>query len=273
VQKKTSVIIPFYNNEHYIEEAITSLLIQTVPPKEIIVVNDGSTHESRQFLNKFSAKVSIIDHKVNKGIAHARNTGAEHSTGEYLAFLDGDDLWEPNKIEIQQVVLEKEVSVAGCHTGVYVFNKNKSILEICNDKPIILDFKNSAVESHVVPSSFMIRKSAFVDIGGFDPKVRAEDYDFFLSLLTKGYRIKFIPKTLTWLRRDDHGNESNKWQYIFYGRIDVFKKHWKILYKYNGLLSLLIFIQRTCEMARWRASKPLSYLFMILAKILPNPNN
>jgi len=266
---KTSVIIPFYNNESYIEDAISSVLTQTCPPKEIIVVNDGSTKKSRQFLDQFDTRVTIIDHEVNQGIAHARNTGVKHSTGEYIAFLDADDLFDPEKLKEQQNLLDKSPSIAACHTGVHVFSKNREIDETCIVKPKTLTFENSAIESHVVPSSFIIRKKVFNDIGGFDPKIRTEDYDFFLSLLTKNYEIQFISEPLTWLRRDNHGNESSKWQYVLYGRTDILKKHWKTLYKHNGLISLFNFMQRTFEMAGWRASKPLSYLFRLLALSLP----
>tara|TARA_R110001583_G_scaffold129650_2_gene281434 strand:- start:174 stop:989 length:816 start_codon:yes stop_codon:yes gene_type:complete len=267
--RKTSVIIPFYNNADYIEECINSILLQTSLPKEIIVVNDGSLSENRQFLAKFSTKVTIIDHQVNLGIAQARNTGAKNSTGEYLAFLDADDLWAADKNQHQENLLINNPELAGCHTGVNVFSKNHHIIETCITKPMLLDLKNSAIESHVVPSSFMIRRSVFIAAGGFDPKVRVEDYDFFLTLLTQGYLIKFIPEALTWLRRSNHGNESAKWQFIFHGRNDILKKHWHALYKHNGLLSLLKFFQRTCEMSRWRAKKPMSYIFLVLAFIFP----
>ena len=267
---KTSVIIPYYNNVDYIEECINSILMQTCPPKEIIIVNDGSSAENRQYLEQFNEKVTIIDHEVNRGIAQARNTGASNATGEYLAFLDADDTWDPNKGQHQQDLLDSDAKLAGCHTGVHVFSKNKNIIETCITKPAILNFKNSAIESHVVPSSFMLRKSIFEEIGGFDPKVGVEDYDFFLSMLTKGHLISFIPLPLTWLRRDEHGNESAKWQYIFHGRNDVLKKHWRVLYQHNGFLALLKFFQRTCELARWRAKKPMRYLFMLLSLLLPS---
>jgi len=266
---KTSVIIPFYNNVPYIKEAISSVLLQTCQPKEIIVVNDGSTKTASEFLDTFSEHVTIINHDRNKGISQARNTGAKHSTGIYLTFLDADDLWEPDKLEVQQNLLDKSPSITGCHTGVYVFSKNKKIIETCNAKPKILSLKNMAFGNHVVPSSFMIRSTSFHNIGGFDPKMRTEDYDLFLSLLKNNDEIQFISKPLTWLRRDNHGNESSKWQYILYGRTALLKKHWKTLYKANGFMSILIFIQKTFLMAGWRAKRPLSYLFKLLSFVLP----
>ena len=267
--RKTSVIIPFYNNDDYIEECINSVLLQTCQPKEIIVVNDGSASKSRQFLSKFSDKVTIIDHEINLGIAQARNTGAKNSTGEYLAFLDADDIWQADKNQHQESLLINNPQLAGCHTGVNVFAQNMHIVETCLTKPMLLDLKNSAIESHVVPSSFMIRKSVFLKVGGFDPKVRVEDYDFFLTLISKNYLIQFIPEALTWLRRNNHGNVSAKWQFIFYGRNDILKKHGYTLYKHNGLFSLLNFFQRTCELSRWRAKRPMSFIFMVLSFIFP----
>ncbi len=99
-----SVVIPLYNAEKYIEETMQSILNQTYQNIEIIVVDDGSKDQSptivKELQRKHPEKVRYI-HQKNQGVSVARNTGIEHANGEYVAFLDSDDLWHPSKIEKQ----------------------------------------------------------------------------------------------------------------------------------------------------------------------------
>jgi len=266
----TSVVIPYYNNHLFVEAALNSVFNQTTPAKEIIVVNDGSTKQSREFLDKFIEKITIIDNSINQGIATTRNTGVAASSGKFIAFLDADDIWSPEKLSIQEQLLKSNSELSACHTGINIFETEGIIKEQCCNKPLILNFENSRIDSHIVPSSLLIKKTAFDDIGGFDSNILTEDYDFFLSLLTRKHLIKFIPKPLIWFRRANHGNLSGTWQYILKGRMQILQKHWKTLYKHNGFVSLLQFSQRTFELSRWRSPKPLRYLFMIMSIILPS---
>ncbi|OMH25670.1 glycosyltransferase family 2 protein [Motiliproteus sp. MSK22-1] len=269
MEKNTSVVIPYYNNTDYIEKAIQSVLEQTVPAREILIVNDGSTAESRAFLEQFSPVAILIDHPENRGIAHARNTGVEHASGDYVAFLDADDMWCPEKLELQETLMKNNDSLSACHCGTAIFKDEFVAIEQCIDKPIHLTLEDCLIDSHVVPSSFLIKREAFLQSGGFDPAVRAEDYDFFLTLISNGNSIQFIPGPLVWFRRAGHGNESAKWQYIFFGRMQVLKKHWRTINRAGGYLALLRHLQRTFQLSRWRSPKPLSYLFAFLSIILP----
>src|SRR5947209_13220762 len=95
-----SVIIPTYNHGRFIADAIESVLAQTYPVSEIIVVDDGSTDETQEVVEKFGEKVRYIE-QANAGVSAARNTGIENSDGDLVAFLDADDTWLPEKIEKQ----------------------------------------------------------------------------------------------------------------------------------------------------------------------------
>ena len=100
VSKKVSVIIPFYTNVDWLAQAIDSVLAQTYQDYEILVINDGTTEDDTYFLREYGTKISYTKIK-NAGPANARNLGIEMATGEYVAFLDSDDLWLPNKLEVQ----------------------------------------------------------------------------------------------------------------------------------------------------------------------------
>lgn len=107
IHKKISVIIPAYNAESTIESTLESVLNQTYQNLEIIVVNDGSTDRTLAVLAKYATKIKLIS-TANKGVSHARNTGLKYSKGEFIQYLDADDLLIENKIEIQLKALEAE---------------------------------------------------------------------------------------------------------------------------------------------------------------------
>jgi teichuronic acid biosynthesis glycosyltransferase TuaG len=115
-----SVIIPFYNNVTWLSEAVESVLAQSYPVHEILVINDGSEEDVNHFTKKYKDKIIYI-YKENGGPATARNFGIEKSTGDYVAFLDSDDIWLPNKLEIQ-INLMKLHDVKWSHTSYDLFD-------------------------------------------------------------------------------------------------------------------------------------------------------
>ena len=107
---EVSVIIPVYNSEKYVEKCICSVMAQTLPELEIIIINDGSIDESGKILRKLAQKDSriILLEQENKGVAAARNLGVEKATGKYLTFVDGDDYLQEDYIEKMYSLAEKE---------------------------------------------------------------------------------------------------------------------------------------------------------------------
>ncbi|MGG8363830.1 glycosyltransferase family 2 protein, partial [Bacillus cereus] len=105
-----SVVIPLYNTEKYIEETMQSILDQTYKNIEIVIVDDGSKDQSpsivKNLAEKYPGQVKYV-HQKNQGVSVARNTGIENASGEYIAFLDSDDLWHPTKIEKQVESMHK----------------------------------------------------------------------------------------------------------------------------------------------------------------------
>jgi len=110
-----SVVIPVYNSAEYIVETIKSALAQHYKPFEVIVVDDGSTDNTKDLLEPYLHRISYL-YKENGGPASARNTGVNNAKGEYIAFLDADDLWMPEKLARQMDVFNQDKSIGLVHT-------------------------------------------------------------------------------------------------------------------------------------------------------------
>lgn len=123
MNSSVSVIIPFYNEVSWLIDAVESVLAQSYPVDEIIVVNDGSKENLSDFLNEYNDKI-VYAYKENGGPATARNLGIDKSTGDYIAFLDSDDIWLPNKLEVQ-INLMKKHNAIWSHTSYELFDTDK----------------------------------------------------------------------------------------------------------------------------------------------------
>jgi glycosyltransferase involved in cell wall biosynthesis len=201
-----SVVIPTYNRLPKVKDAIESVLSQTYRDFEFWVVDDGSTDGTGEALRAFGNKIKYIS-QDNRGASAARNLGARVSRGKYLAFLDSDDLWEPDKLEIQVKCMEENPQFPLCYTdeiwirkGIRVNPKKRHgkysgwIFEKC--LPLCI----------ISPSSALMKRSLFVEIGGFDETLPVcEDYDFWLRV-TCCYPVLFIDKKLI-VKRGGHGDQ------------------------------------------------------------------
>jgi len=124
--QRVSVIIPAYNRAKLLQEAVASALAQTSPVHEIVIVDDGSTDDTAEVVSSMPPPVRYIYQK-NSGLSAARNRGANDATGEYLAFLDSDDLWEPGKLEIQLAVLQSCKAIRWCVTNCVIIDLDGTV--------------------------------------------------------------------------------------------------------------------------------------------------
>lgn len=213
-----SIIIPNYNQGQFLLEAIESALNQTYDDFEVIVVNDGSTDNSLEIVRKYP--VRIID-QTNKGLASARNTGIMNSKGDYLLFLDADDILLENCLEvIARTIKETNSEVISPSFKCFGLNNDQIIL-IPN--PTIEDFK----QGNRVGYCSAIKRETLLEVGGYNPKMvwGAEDYDLWFDLLKRGKKITTIPEIL-WLYRTKHSSmwtETQKHQKEFMEQI--YKNH------------------------------------------------
>lgn len=163
-QPMISVIIPVYNGERYLSEAIESVLAQAHRPLEVIVVDDGSTDASAQVAQRFGRAVTYL-YQAQQGASVARNCGVAWSRGEFLAFLDADDLWVEGKLQRQMQVLFTDPALAMVFGQVEQFYSPELMAPIARPS---LDARQTLTGLHV--GAMVIRRSAFERVGNFAPK-------------------------------------------------------------------------------------------------------
>lgn len=201
-----SVIVPVYNGEKYIRQAIESVIAQNYGSYEIIVVDDGSTDQTCEILAKYP-NIRYI-RQENKGVAAARNTGIRQALGDYLAFIDADDLWDRTKLSKQYGFMERNSDIG------YTFTMHRLFLsEDIDDMPhwVRPDYAEGELTAYI-PSSMMIRKDVFTRIGFFDESFTlSEDSDWFMRARDLGIKMAIVPENLL-LKRVHGANLSSDTQ-------------------------------------------------------------
>lgn len=176
-----SVIIPVFNGEKFIGEAIESVLHQTVKALEIIVVDDGSADDTEAIIKKIEGNIQYV-YQENAGVAAARNRGLELAQGDLIGFIDADDIWMKNKLEIQLNLLEKkpeyEMAVG------LVFRTPLSETE----SAVNPEHGEGEYATHV--GSALFKRQVFEKVGNFDEEMKfSEDVDLFLRILEAGIKV------------------------------------------------------------------------------------
>lgn len=229
---KVSVIIHTYNNERFIAETIETVLAQTFKDYEIIVVDDGSTDNTRTALNPYIDRVKY-HYKENGGIASAKNAGIKLSNGEYVAFLDHDDLWVPEKLDVQIDYFYKNPQVGLVYSKYASFRNGDG--DVIRVKPKVgfsgWIFAKLISKSVIQTSTVMVRMDCLKAVGPFDESLAlADEYDLFLRI-AKSYQCGFINKELT--RYRIHENNASKNRHLF--DLENLKVYERLYGNYNDL--------------------------------------
>ncbi|MCK4820736.1 glycosyltransferase [bacterium] len=200
-----SVIIPTFNRAHFVKEAIDSVLSQTYQNFEIIVVDDGSTDDTKHVLIPCKDKIIYI-YQENQGGAAVRNTGIKHAKGKYIAFLDSDDLWFPQKLEKQVNVLNNQKEYAVVYSNLIVIDGNHNYIRGgSNDKR----FPSGNIFHKVLLwqaacgylQTLLVRKSCFEEIGYLDVEfAMAHDRDMVVRLARR-YKMYGMKEPLAIIRQ------------------------------------------------------------------------
>lgn len=187
---KVSVIVPVYDGEKYILETLSSIRAQFFRDFEVIVVDDGSTDATVSLVEGVDKNINII-RCDRKGVSKARNIGVAAAQGQFIAFLDADDLWNPGKLLSQIGAFERDSEelgvvftefVAGNIVPDYFNNANVGDSGVCHELSGWI-YPKLLLTNWALTSSLMIRRSAFLDAGGFDESLEVgEDWDLLLRL-------------------------------------------------------------------------------------------
>lgn len=170
-----SAVISSYNYGHYVCQAVDSVLSQTVAPLEIIVVDDGSTDDTRERLAAYGNRIHYV-HQKNQGIGRTRNNGMTLARGQYVAFLDADDVWHPQKLEYQSRVLIQNPDAMLVGTTSYVFGhddvgSDSRDLAVNGIDVEEVPFERLLETSVFCPSSVIAHKNCLLESGGFDTEL------------------------------------------------------------------------------------------------------
>ena len=184
---EVTVVIPSYNGVRYLGEAIESVLAQTHRSLETVVVDDGSVDETRALVARYGDRVRYL-HQENRGLAAARNTGIRAARGTYLAFLDHDDRYLPEKIARQVAVFRERPPVGLVHTGWHFIDEHGRRVGQRGWSPEEGDvFAVLLLGNLVHPGAVMVRRDVVEEVGGFDEaRTGLEDWDLWLRLAQRG---------------------------------------------------------------------------------------
>ncbi|MGB5941359.1 MAG: glycosyltransferase [Leeuwenhoekiella sp.] len=200
---KFSVVIPVYNKRDFLRKTLKSVYDQTYTDYEIIAVNDGSTDGSDKILKDFnSEKLKVID-QHNQGLSAARNTGIKNATGEIIAFLDADDLWQGNHLQVIDK-LAQDFPEADLYAAAYseIYGNGLSVIPnlnipktIPNNGILISNFFKASLHQPLINmNSFALKKVCFDELAGFDRDITyAEDTDFLIRANLK-FKLAYSPK-------------------------------------------------------------------------------
>lgn len=235
-----SIVICCHNRAHLLPMTLASALAQNYGPAEIIVFDDGSTDETPRLMEKYKEHISYY-RQENQGIAAARTHACDRANGEYIAFLDDDDLMPPGRIEVLYQALQQHTSAVYAAGDWMVIDEGGNLTGrrwlpehtlSRDDKPILVKKSYEAVlwpRLPIAPHTTLFRKVDGERIGWFDPQFRyaSEDKDFFARLARLG-PIVYVPKVVSYYRRG-HGSMTANTIRTEYGSLFLFHKHMQSL--------------------------------------------
>ena len=251
---EVSVIIPTYNREKFISECVQSVLAQTLPAREIIIVDDGSNDATYNILrdlgfNSLSTKKTVLRYffQQNRGVSSARNLGIKEARSEYIALLDSDDLWLKSKLDRQVSAFQNDTQSSRlCHTDeIWIRNGVRVNQHKKHKKHGGNVFQSCLKLCCISPSSAMMHRSVFEDFGFFDEDLPAcEDYDFWLRYSAKE-DVNFIDEPLI-IKKGGHSDQLSgaHWgmdRFRIYSIEKILEEHdLKLVYKIEAIREIIL---------------------------------
>ncbi|MEO8504157.1 MAG: glycosyltransferase family A protein [Acidobacteriota bacterium] len=214
-----SAVIPVFNGARFLRSAVESVLAQSAPPGELIVVDDGSTDDSLaqlQDLPRSGIPLRVL-RQANSGQSAARNHAAREAVGEHLAFLDQDDAWHPMYLELMVAHLAANPRVGWVYSDFDEIDYDGGLVTraflrahgVAHPKHSLFDCV--ANDLMVLPSASVLRRAAFTDVGGFDERLSGyEDDDIFVRFFRRGWEQVFVDRPLVRFRIHDSGSSASR---------------------------------------------------------------
>lgn len=208
-----SIIIPAYNYAHFLVYTLENVLSQVDIELDIVVVDDGSTDNTADVVKRFGGAVRYI-YQENKGLSAARNTGMLHAQGDFLVFLDADDLLLPGTLQAQasRLIDNTEAQIAICYNQLFSSDTPQGPFHDLGRFEIIKqDFFVWLCKHNIAPvHAHMIRRKAALQVGNFDTSLKSlEDYDFWLRCAAAGHRFTFAENGIALYRKHDASMSSS----------------------------------------------------------------
>jgi glycosyltransferase involved in cell wall biosynthesis len=230
MKPEVTVVIPAYNADRYIAATLDSVLNQTFSNFEAIVVDDGSVDRTVEIIKDYVAKdarIHLVVSPVNQGVSNARNLGLRKAEGEWIAFLDADDLWLPRKLELHVRHLKANPDLGLSFAQVeYMSSDGRKSGKVANlrlkqIKPQHLYYENLTC----TPSNLVARRSTLEQVGGFERDLRGfEDMDLCLRISCAGWQVEGLKQVLVYYRTHPSGISAqlrtmeSEW-YMFNGKV------------------------------------------------------
>ena len=220
---EVSVIIPTFNRAHLIREALQSVFAQTFRGYEVIVVDDGSTDNTQEVLTPYLSRIRYV-RQENQGASLARNRGILLSQAPYVAFLDSDDKWTPEKLERQVAYLEAHPNAGLVYGQMLSYSLHDTDKKRILPSKIVRSFQDLVRESNTIPTStVLVRRRCFETVGFFSPAFPvAEDFDLWLRI-ARHFRIGYVEGVVAEYRVHTSNTTLNP-EKVYRGYLKVFEK-------------------------------------------------
>ncbi len=226
-----SIIIPTYDRKHFVRIAVNSVLNQTFPDYELLIIDDGSNDGTKEFIREITRRCSSAPEKIryfyqrHHGVSCARNAGIKEARGEFILFLDSDDRFCRRKLERTKIHIEQHPGVKVFHTEEIWYRNGKLLTpKAYHKKPSGFVFPHALKLCSISISTAAVKREIFAAAGGFDPALPAcEDYDFWLRV-TWRYPVLLIPEWLTIKEGGRSDQQSQKYPAMDKFRIYALEK-------------------------------------------------
>lgn len=259
---KISVVIPAFNREKYIVKCLDSIVNQSYKPYEIVVIDDASTDNTVALVEEYSNTIiKIIKCKKNGGAQKARNIGIKEATGEWIAFMDSDDEWLPDKLEKQKKMIEI-LGYNVCAGGAFVCKKDSNKKWLCDGKSGYVYEEVLKLRTYLLFQTLLIKKECIINAGGLDEKVVAyQELDTAIRI-AKLEKIAYLDEPLfKYYLHEDDTISKNRINGIN-GRKYIFDKYRTEIIKYGGNEAMSAWCRGFAADYGIKSLKFIKYVFM-----------